>query len=150
MALTTKKSSGSSSESLNLTNVSLSTSNLEIGVRGVGIKSISKSEVDTDGGSNRYCLTFDDGQTFWMTIKNGSQGSTGVGISGIEQIESSTESGGANTYRITFTDGNTFDFTVYNGSSETTTALEERIESLEARITELEARVDVLEGGSNL
>lgn len=69
-----------------------------------------------DGAFNTYRITQNDGKVFDFKVKNGSGGSTGLGIDNVEEIVVSTESSGVNVIRITFTDGTYQDFQVRNGA----------------------------------
>lgn len=81
-----------------------------IGVQNLTIKSVSEST--ESGGSN--VITFEDGTTW--TIKNGKDGTNGVGIASIEQTAVSTVDGGTNVFTVTLTNGQSATFTVKNGT----------------------------------
>lgn len=68
-----------------------------------------------DGAINTYRITQNDGKIFDFDVKNGSGGSTGLGISRIDEIPS-VESSGVNVLRVTYTDGTHQDFEVRNGA----------------------------------
>ena len=76
----------------------------EQGKDGTNIKSVEKSA--SDGLTNTYTITLDDGSTSTFNVTNGK---------GIKNIEKTSTSGLVDTYTITYNDETTSTFTVTNG-----------------------------------
>jgi len=97
MALKVKNRDGASN--FKGSNVSLEETDLEIGVNGVGIADLKKSEVTTDGGVNRYRLILTDKREFQLNIRNGSKG-TDADIAGAEEAKNAANQAAENANRI--------------------------------------------------
>lgn len=84
----------------------------DAGKDGTSITITSTIESTEDSGKN--VVTFSNGQT--LTVKNGSKGSNGIGITSVEQTTTSTEDDGNNVITVTLSDETTSTFSVKNGS----------------------------------
>ena len=82
------------------------------GVNGTSVTVSNVSSSSADGGNN--VVTFSDGKT--LTVKNGTKGSTGVGIQSVTQTTTSTADDGNNVITVTLSNGTTSTFKVQNGS----------------------------------
>ena len=81
---------------------------------GVGIESVVQTTTSKDdGGDNVITITLTDGNELTFTVKNGSKGNTGRGISKVEKTNTSDLT---DTYTITYSDGTTSSYIVVNGA----------------------------------
>ena len=82
-------------------------------IKGCGISNISPIETTSeDSGVNSWRITLDNGESYDISLYNGSRGN---GISTIEQTASSEEDGGTNEWTITESDGAQTIISVKNG-----------------------------------
>ena len=83
-------------------------------LKGNGIRNLVQTSASAaDNGENIWTVTFDDGSTATMTIRNGSRGN---GIANVVRMAESADYDGVNIWRVVTTDGVYFDITVKNGS----------------------------------
>ena len=87
----------------------------EPGSPGVGISSVKQTTTSTvDEGENKITVTLTNSTSSVFTVKNGSKGSTGAGISAITKKNTNNL---VDTYEITYTDGRAAtSFQVANGA----------------------------------
>lgn len=87
---------------------------------GLKFTSVEQTTTSTkDGGINIVTMTFTNGSTSEIQIRNGSKGSKGdmgVYIASIDKISGDGAEGSTDTYSINMSDGNSYNFKVYNGA----------------------------------